>query len=245
MFDAATQPVSPKPARWRLTATVLWSVLLLVGFDLLGGVIVKILIGLRQAGVSSPVLQGLFGETLTLQLGVTLFVMLLGSACVVAIIALKKGSSFVDYLALRGVRARVLLRWIGLLLLFLVAESMLFGALGKQDKFFVDNLFAKVPPWLALTAVIVVAPVFEEITFRGFIFSGLEASFIGPYGAIGITAAVWAFFHPQYGVFGTVVVFALGVLFGFARLRSGSLVVPLVLHSLHNLSAFTLYSLLH
>ena len=40
-----------------------------------------------------------------------------------------------------------------------------------------------------------------------------------------------------------LIVFALGLLFGLARLRSGSLVVPLVLHSLHNLSAFGLYAL--
>jgi membrane protease YdiL (CAAX protease family) len=43
--------------------------------------------------------------------------------------------------------------------------------------------------------------------------------------------------HVQYDAFGITLVFALGLLLGVARARTGSLVVPLLMHSAANLVA--------
>ena len=243
MTDVEVPRQSRRSIRWGLVATVLWSAALLGGFDLVGGLLIKVLARFARSGLASAQVHAMLTDDVTLRLAATSLVMLLGCACVIAIIRLKKGASLREYLALRRVRIGVLLRWIGALLLFLVVEAILFGILGKRDKLFVDNLFSSVPMWLSLATVLVIAPLFEELTFRGFIFAGLESSIVRTWGAIVITAGLWAFFHPQYTAFGVAVVFALGLLFGVARFRSGSLIVPLALHSLHNLSAFGLYTL--
>ena len=41
-------------------------------------------------------------------------------------------------------------------------------------------------------AVAVVAPITEEIVFRGFLFRGLSASFLGVSGTLIVTSVVWA-----------------------------------------------------
>jgi hypothetical protein len=83
-----------------------------------------------------------------------------------------------------------------------------------------------------LFAIVVVAPIFEEIFFRGFLFQGIRYSRLGPIGAIGITSFFWAIIHLQYGIYGIATVFALGLLFGIARLKTDSIHLLMVMHSL-------------
>jgi hypothetical protein len=52
-----------------------------------------------------------------------------------------------------------------------------------------------------------------------------------------VTAGLWALMHIQYDAYGIATIFCLGVLLGFARARTGSLLVPLALHSVANLVA--------
>jgi membrane protease YdiL (CAAX protease family) len=75
----------------------------------------------------------------------------------------------------------------------------------------------------------VLAPVQEELFFRGFLYRGLGAS-IGPWPTIVLTSAVWAFFHLQYEWFFVAEIFLLGVTFGWLRMRSGSTILTMLLH---------------
>lgn len=93
--------------------------------------------------------------------------------------------------------------------------------------------------WLPLlyVAFVVAAPLFEEVAFRGFLLPRLADSPLGPPGAVGVTAALWAAVHLQYDPFDLSAVFALGLVFGAARHLTGSLWVPLALHAAVNLAA--------
>ena len=71
----------------------------------------------------------------------------------------------------------------------------------------------------------------------GFMFSGLKSSRIGPIGAIILTSLIWAGLHTQYDLYGMCQIFAGGLLLGYARLKSGSIFVPLAMHALMNLIA--------
>jgi membrane protease YdiL (CAAX protease family) len=82
-----------------------------------------------------------------------------------------------------------------------------------------------------------VAPIFEEIFFRGFLFQGIRYSRLGPIGAIGMTSFFWAIIHLQYDVYGITTLFALGLLFGIARLKTGSIHLLMVMHSVTSLVA--------
>lgn len=85
---------------------------------------------------------------------------------------------------------------------------------------------------ILLFAIIVVAPIFEEIFFRGFLFQGVRYSRLGPIGAIGITSFFWAIIHLQYDLYGIATVFVLGLLLGIVRFKTDSIYLPIIMHSL-------------
>ncbi|MDX1580695.1 MAG: CPBP family intramembrane glutamic endopeptidase, partial [Alphaproteobacteria bacterium] len=87
---------------------------------------------------------------------------------------------------------------------------------------------------MTFMAIVIAAPFFEEILFRGFIFEGLLRSKASWRGAIIITTLLWALLHVQYDLVGQMIIFGMGVLLGFARLYSGSVILPIILHIAFN-----------
>jgi membrane protease YdiL (CAAX protease family) len=88
--------------------------------------------------------------------------------------------------------------------------------------------------WLAF---IIVAPLSEELFFRGFLFKGIESSRLGAFGAAIITSLVWAILHIQYDIYSMLVLFAGGLLLALSRVRSKSLYPPIAMHIVQNLVA--------
>lgn len=86
-------------------------------------------------------------------------------------------------------------------------------------------------------ALVVAAPLMEELLFRGFLLPGYAASKLGPIGAIALTSIAWAAMHIQYETFYVVQIFILGCVFGWLRLRSGSTTLTLILHGIVNFVA--------
>ena len=88
--------------------------------------------------------------------------------------------------------------------------------------------------WLPalVVAVVVLAPAFEELAFRGFCLGGLAR--LGAVPAVALSSALFAVIHVQYDLFDVGSVLALGVLFGAARWQSGSTLLTLGLHAFHN-----------
>jgi membrane protease YdiL (CAAX protease family) len=86
-------------------------------------------------------------------------------------------------------------------------------------------------------ALIVIAPLMEELLFRGFLFRGYAASRIGVTGAILLTSVIWAAMHIQYDLFYIVQIVVLGCVFGWIRWRSGTTLLTIILHALVNLTA--------
>jgi membrane protease YdiL (CAAX protease family) len=83
---------------------------------------------------------------------------------------------------------------------------------------------------LTLLAV-VLAPLFEELFFRGFLFRGLARSWGWPIGAV-VSGAVFGAVHQQLTVF--VPLFALGVALAWVYQRTGSLWTAITLHAVFN-----------
>jgi membrane protease YdiL (CAAX protease family) len=89
--------------------------------------------------------------------------------------------------------------------------------------------------WLII-AIVVVAPVGEEVAFRGFLYRGLARPGWELHAIVAI-ALVWALLHIQYDWLGMVQIFLLGVLLGWFRWASGSTTLTAVMHVLINLEA--------
>jgi len=155
-------------------------------------------------------------------------------AMTVLIAWLRKGPLLREYLALRPVARLETLRWL--------LYTALLGVV--LDGFSYLSGHAIVPDWVAavyvsavflpllLFAFLFVAPVVEELVFRGFLFEGLRYSRLGDIGAIVLVSLAWASVHLQYDWFYVGQVFALGLLLGAARLLTRSLVPSILMHSL-------------
>jgi membrane protease YdiL (CAAX protease family) len=87
---------------------------------------------------------------------------------------------------------------------------------------------------LLLLALVVVGPIGEELLFRGFLFRGLVHDPRDVLPGILAIALIWSLLHVQYDLISAGVVFALGVIFGYVRLYSGSTILVMVLHMLLN-----------
>jgi uncharacterized protein len=91
--------------------------------------------------------------------------------------------------------------------------------------------------WLLVIALVVAAPLAEEIVFRGFMYRGLAASRVDVAGAILIPSAIWAVMHVQYEAFFIAQIFVGGLVFGILRWKSGSTWLTILLHAIVNLSS--------
>lgn len=158
---------------------------------------------------------------------------------VVGLVVLRRGARLSDYLALRPVRPRTVLFWFGLAILLSVLWSLLGAALGRPvTPEFLPDLFRRVDNLpLFLLAVVVAAPLAEEMFFRGFLLEGLRCGYPGVPGALVLSSLLWALLHAQYHAFEMTLIFLLGILLGLSRLYSGSLLTPVLAHALLNLWA--------
>jgi len=87
--------------------------------------------------------------------------------------------------------------------------------------------------WLIL---VVTAPISEEIIFRGFLMRGWSECKLGAIGALLLSSLIFGAIHLQYSVPGMAIVCGLGLMFGAARLWSGSTVLSIVMHATWNLA---------
>jgi len=104
---------------------------------------------------------------------------------------------------------------------------------------FIQNAFSTSPAvaWLAVAFFI---PLAEEILFRGLIFGALEKRW-GIKGAILISAFLFTCIHFQ--LVGFLYLFCFGLVLGWARWKSGSLGLPVLLHSLNNMAASLVFTM--
>jgi len=152
---------------------------------------------------------------------------------------LRKNISVKNYIGFKEPLKREWVRWLLILAAFLFLSDGVSLLLHQPivPPFMVDAYKTASSLPALLFAIVVVAPIFEEIFFRGFLFQGIRYSRLGPIGAIGITSLLWAAIHLQYGIYGITTVFALGILFGMARLKTGSIHLLMVMHSFVGLVA--------
>ena len=88
--------------------------------------------------------------------------------------------------------------------------------------------------WLA---IVVAAPIAEEIIFRGFIFRGWVRPTQRPMIGILVVSLLFAVIHIQYNWFGILQVFLIGLLLTWTRWRSGSALLTMVMHVIANFYA--------
>ena len=89
---------------------------------------------------------------------------------------------------------------------------------------------------LAFVSLVLVAPIVEEILFRGYLFGGLRSRWSFRVSAL-ISAVLFGLAHGQLNV--GLDTFALGLFLAYVYEKSGNVWVAVALHGLKNLLAFT------
>lgn len=158
----------------------------------------------------------------------------------ISFVKLRGSLSFREYVGLKSFRAKALLVWLPVNLAYLVLAEVIrqvFNIPQSQN----DLTLYSTSAWhlLFFVAIVVFAPAFEEVLFRGFMFRGYAGS-IGPVSATILTAAMWATLHISSGIviYDIAVIFVGGLLLGIARWKTGSLWITLAMHAFWNLLAF-------
>lgn len=244
LVTSSTYPTDAVVAapHWRFWGTILWGLLILgVFLGLQAAIVFWVLVSgqgplTESEFMSRYVSAAQSGYVFSLA---TILTALICCLLIAGVIKLKKHSLLGDYLALRAVPRTVMLRWLALLAGLIVIADVVTVLIGRPIvPEFMSEVYATAQPvWMLWVALLVAAPLFEETFFRGFLFRGLASSFLGATGTVLVTAGLWALLHAQYDAFGISLVFGLGLLLGIARVRTGSLWVPLTLHSAANLVA--------
>lgn len=227
---ASYPPQRPRPEVWGGWATLGLSVAIVIG-----QAVVQAFVGFGLA-VSSG------GSRMALGLGAFVSLALIVSAPVAIgmtflFIKARDGLSFSAYVDLRPPTIGQIVRWTLALVAAVVAFVFLASTFtDPQTQQFIEDLAADPHPIpLVVFAIVIVAPITEELIFRGFMFTGLERSAVGGTGAVVITSVLWSLLHAQYDLLGMSQILVIGIIFGLARLKTRSLWVCIVLHALFNL----------
>lgn len=224
-----------QPQRWGPWATLAWSA---------GGAIV--LIATQTLGaIAFLAWRGVLGqpitpETLQSNGAVLAVAFLLSTPLVLAyfVFAVRLARvPFRDYMALHWPRWRDIFAGVGALIAVLVVAGIGATLSGQETPEFMTETFrtardAGLLP-LYFFSFSVLAPVQEELFFRGFLYRGLSAA-IGPWVTIVATSVVWSLIHLQYDWFYLGEIFILGIAFGWLRKRSGSTILTMLLHGAMN-----------
>jgi uncharacterized protein len=158
---------------------------------------------------------------------------------VIIVVKLKRGSKLSDYLGLIFPKRRQLLFWLLVLIAFIGLSDVISILLGKPTtpEFMVKAYSLLASPWILWVALLVAAPLFEELFFRGFLIKGLSAS------ALALVRCGYYLLRNVGGnshsirSLGMATILVLGFILGTARIKSGSIILTMLLHSFTNLVA--------
>jgi membrane protease YdiL (CAAX protease family) len=91
--------------------------------------------------------------------------------------------------------------------------------------------------WGTLIVAVILAPLWEELAFRGFLLSALAPTRLGFWGAALVSNTAWTGLHWGYAWAGLGAVFLGGMLISWLLWRTGSIWIAIVTHALVNVVA--------
>ncbi|WP_181902289.1 CPBP family intramembrane glutamic endopeptidase [Thalassotalea euphylliae] len=93
---------------------------------------------------------------------------------------------------------------------------------------------SSLPVWFVVLNTCILAPITEELVFRGWLFKRFALTRLGQTGAIAITSLLFAAIHIQYSMAGIVFVFLLGLYFTWIRVKYQSTTLAILAHAVCN-----------
>lgn len=237
--DISGESIGEQKRYWGLWATIGFSFIVCVVFILVQVVAVVLLgdfiISTQPDKDPELVLHSLESNGLFLAIAL-LLTSIICSGLIIAFSALHRHTPVKEYLHFLPVPTRQLLPYLGLMLIFAAGYN---GLSYLLDKPIVPGFMitayqsAGIYPLFFFTFILA-APFLEELFFRGFLLDGLRQSFFGPVLAVIITAIFWGAIHTQYELFELVFIVGMGLILGYARIKTRSIFTPFFMHAMVN-----------
>ena len=164
-----------------------------------------------------------FGSSDGTVVSVSIIISLILLTALSVLIVHLRGSNVRQYLALKPFSLAMGIGLLGLLLLFIISSELLTYLLDKNPLTFVDPLYQSVSSvWLLVVAIVFVAPIYEELVFRGLLWSAIAEQFSEQRGALVasiVTSLIFAIIHLQYGLYEISTLVVLALVFCYARIK--------------------------
>ncbi|NQZ20686.1 MAG: CPBP family intramembrane metalloprotease [Colwellia sp.] len=239
---------------WSATATLGLTLLLFIMYFVIS--IISLIVGAGIEAVSSGVTAEnaqAFGETFGLELALdgdfTAINYLITALCLSPLVfhfaGRRKVTTAAAYLGFSKLPSKANFITFNLAILgYFIFSYFASTALGIETPQIMIDMYSTTDYlFLLFIAVVIAAPIFEELVFRGFMFKGLKNSPLGVIGTLIITSVLFTLIHAgQYDLTVLAILFPLAVILGLARQRSGGIYLPIYLHFANNLySSVSLY----
>jgi hypothetical protein len=212
---------------WGPAATLGWIVLILIvsttaEYMVFQAVFYETFVGTPTDGLDAATASLIVSFTVTTTLTLTA-------------VKLRRGASARDYFALRASPLPAVSGWlvVAVVVATLVAWIRLPEETAADAQLFEQR--ALVP---YVVSLILLAPFSEELLFRGFAISGFCGPRFSSAVAVPVSGALWATAHSEEFWVDYVALFVLGCVLGVMRVKSRSILPPLLIHMMINLGAF-------
>ena len=148
------------------------------------------------------------------------------------------GVSPTDILYPEAISAGKLIKWMGVVMILVAVYDGMSIVLGKE---IVPNEIQAIFdgarfPFLLFLSFVILAPLLEELVFRGFLLEQLGSVIPDSPWPILISAFIWAVAHSQYGMYECFAIFLMGIVIGEAFIETRSLSVCILMHGVLNLT---------
>ena len=161
------------------------------------------------------------------------------------------GNHFVQrlkYWGIKRVQANVLVKWTVFAALLFSLLQVVGLVLGIPDEPFILTLKTQVNSTSLMITLFVsagiLAPVLEEIIYRGWLYQRLVDEKIDAKKVVVLTSLIFALVHSQYEhSFTFFTIFSFGLLFGYIRYKSQNIAYCILIHMLYNVTllVYTLF----
>jgi membrane protease YdiL (CAAX protease family) len=165
--------------------------------------------------------------------------------CIVFFCWIRRGIPVREYLAIRMISAKHLVICIGAAFGVQLFGDLLSILLNQPVPEFMISVYQSSSFMPALWGTVcILAPILEELFFRGFFFEGIARSRLGAGGAVILTSLIWAVIHTQYDAFVIANLFLYGLVIGTARAVTRSVIPAIAMHMAINAVSTVQISLL-
>jgi len=234
-----------KHQEFSIIGTLSWLFLLSVGIQ--AGVDIIIRLAINVSGTEIKEMESTF-----LRPDIMLIMVIM--TAIISIPLIKRAAHSTDkmfpfvFLALRSTQHTTLIKIISAGLIYYSLISLFMPWLDiDYPQYMLDvksHVKSTVDLIFLISTVCIIAPIFEEVVFRGLIFSRFQSSKFGTIGAVFITSIIFSILHFQYEPIAMLFIFVDAILLSFVRYKTENVTYCIALHILFNsLSTFQLFFL--